>query len=557
MKFLSTKFAAAKECIVAVILAGISSKVVTFSDISNPCLQLRRHTLAAALLLVGTLFPGLVVANNDFEVSFEPGYELLGDFDCKGNCPKISDEYARDGLSSLKSFLNRNTSKNPNSTSVQLLDTSNDVFNMTHDTDYWLGFSTLLPNSWSHSGSTEIVAQLQSTGGSAVPVQIRTGTGDWQVISRGQDTPAKSYKLNSAYDDLGTWVDWVMHYRPSHTSNGLLRLWKNGDLVIDQVGRPTAFNYDAGPFWKMGTWLPWTDRECCDDLPAGKQVFYDALRVSSGMDAGYEDVVPRPLTAPIPADEANERVSLDYNVDFESDAVFEDVSCSGNCPTIDTAYAREGKSALKSSLNRRTSDVSFRTEMKIRGGMRGPQKMTWGRDYWIGFSILLPNDWIHSGDGELLAQIHASPNDGRGYSGVPFEIRAGRGDWEIWTRGQSVKKKLYTLNDAYTDRGHWVDWVVHYRPSYDSNGIIRVWKNGALVVDQTDRPTAAKSNIGPYWKMGVYAGVWKDRNCCNNTPEEKVVYHDALRIASGPDAGYHDVAPQGQATKQPGSRTDP
>jgi Polysaccharide lyase/Bacterial Ig domain len=242
---------------------------------------------------------------------------------------------------------------------------------------------------------------------------------------------------------------------------------------------------------------------------------------------------------------------LDYNIDFESDSVFNTISCSGNCPTVSSQYAREGRSSLKSSLNRRTSEVSFRTEMKVRGGMTGPQKMTWNRDYWIGFSILLPRGWTHSGDGELLAQVHGSPNNGVGTSDVPFEIRAGRGDWQIWTRGAGGK--LHTLNSAYEDVGRWVDWVVHYRPSYNGNGVIRVWKDGALVLNEGARSNTRQSNIGPYWKMGVYAGLWKDRNCCNGSPEAKVVYHDALRIASGPNASYADVAPRGGVVFEPES----
>jgi uncharacterized membrane protein YgcG len=243
--------------------------------------------------------------------------------------------------------------------------------------------------------------------------------------------------------------------------------------------------------------------------------------------------------------------ALDYNVDFESNNAFNTISCSGNCPTISSQYAREGRSSLKSSLNRRTSKVSFRTEMKIRGGMTGRQKMTWNRDYWIGFSVLLPRGWTHSGDGELLAQIHGSPNNGKGTSDVPFEIRAGRGDWQVWTRGSGGK--LYTLNSAYEDVGRWVDWVIHYRPSYNGNGVIQVWKDGALVINEGRRSNTRQSNIGPYWKMGVYAGLWKDRNCCRNSPEAKVVYHDALRIASGSNARYADVAPRGGAVFEPES----
>jgi hypothetical protein len=249
-------------------------------------------------------------------------------------------------------------------------------------------------------------------------------------------------------------------------------------------------------------------------------------------------------------------LALDYDIGFDSgNDIGSQVVCSGNCPTITTQYAREGRGAMRSYLNRKNSKTSDRTEVKFPGGSNGPQKMKFGRDYWIGFSTMLPRNWSHlKTGGEMLAQIHGTLNKATGVSGVPFEIRPKNGDWRIITRGQNMTNKVYTLNSVYEDVGRWVDWVIHYRPSYNSNGIIRVWKDGALVVNQTDRRTAYKSDIGPYWKMGLYL-PWKDRNCCDGDPVDRVVYHDALRIASGAQAGYLDVAPRGESTIGQGSES--
>jgi hypothetical protein len=236
----------------------------------------------------------------------------------------------------------------------------------------------------------------------------------------------------------------------------------------------------------------------------------------------------------------------EFDIGFESsDIIGSVIMCSGNCPTITTQYSREGTGALRSYLNRKTSKISYRTEMTLPGGMDGEQKMTFGRDYWIGFSTMLPRNWTHlRTGGEMLAQIHGSSSSGNGDGGVPFEIRPKNGDWRIITRGQNETNKTYTLNSVYEDVGRWVDWVIYYRPSYNSNGIIKVWKDGALVVNQTGRRTAFKSNIGPYWKMGLYL-PWKNRNCCDGDPVDRVVYHDAFRVASGSGASYQDVAPRG------------
>ncbi len=94
----------------------------------------------------------------------------------------------------------------------------------------------------------------------------------------------------------------------------------------------------------------------------------------------------------------------------------------------------------------------------------------------------------------------------------------------------------------HEDVGKWTDWVIHFKPSYGSQGVLEVWKDGLLVATRSGSNTF-QNRVGPYFKMGVYLD-WKDRNCCNDKSPEKRVYHDALRIASGPDAKYSDVTPR-------------
>jgi len=195
---------------------------------------------------------------------------------------------------------------------------------------------------------------------------------------------------------------------------------------------------------------------------------------------------------------------------------------------------------MRSYVNRLTSDVSFRTEAVIGDNSKF---MTYDRDYWYGFSTLLAEGWTHSGGTEMLAQMHAKHDaDGPKGGGPLFVLRAGSGDWQVLSRGRDVSQKTYALNSAYEDVGRWVDWVVHYRPSHDKPGILKIWKDGTLVVNQTDRATAYDDEFGPYWKMGMYL-PWRDRDCCNDVPAAKEVFHDAFRVASGPNAGYLDVAP--------------
>jgi hypothetical protein len=169
--------------------------------------------------------------------------------------------------------------------------------------------------------------------------------------------------------------------------------------------------------------------------------------------------------------------------------------------------------------------------------------MQFNKDYWIGFSVYLPENWEVPNRFETLANIHQTADKGEPSIVNPFGIYTGSGKWKIMSRGHNVPLREWTLNSIWEDVGKWTDWVIHYKPSYGSQGILKVWKNGTLVATKSG-PNTYKDAIGPYFKMGVYLG-WKDRNCCDNYKEAKVVYHDALRIASGSSASYSDVAPRG------------
>lgn len=231
------------------------------------------------------------------------------------------------------------------------------------------------------------------------------------------------------------------------------------------------------------------------------------------------------------------------------------MNCSGNCPTISRQHAREGKASMRSFIDRKKSKNSYRAEAVIPGKAK---KMNFEEDYWYGFSVYLPQDWEVTGKNEVIAQFHSTLDPGDRANGPPMSIRAGSGNWEIVNRAEGDKRaggKVWTLNSVWEDVGKWTDWVIHYKPSYRSNGVLRVWKDGSLVVQRFGKNTF-QDRVGPYFKMGLYMN-WKKRNCCDPSIREKTVYHDALRIASGPRAGYFDVAPTGKASSAKAPASSP
>ena len=218
--------------------------------------------------------------------------------------------------------------------------------------------------------------------------------------------------------------------------------------------------------------------------------------------------------------------TLDYDFDFESGQF--NLNCSGNCPVISDKYARSGRYAMASTISDDSANVR-RTEAVIPGRAK---LMEYDRDYWIGFSLYLHEGWTAPNGMEILAQIHRKPDPGEVHTQPPFALYSGSGYWKVTSQGWGDKQD-WILNCLYDDVGRWVDFVVHYRPSYTSTGILQVWKDSALVADRRG-PTTAEDKLGPYFKLGIYKGRYK--------APEKTVYHDNFRVASGPEAGYADVA---------------
>jgi hypothetical protein len=216
--------------------------------------------------------------------------------------------------------------------------------------------------------------------------------------------------------------------------------------------------------------------------------------------------------------------NADQVYDFESGQL--DLVCSGNCPAVSTKYTRSGNFAMESTISNSSRNIK-RTEAMIRGSKA---KMEYEQDYWIGFSVYLPQGWNVPGKLEILAQIHRSNRSGQ----PAFALYSGSGEWKAVTNW-SGGRETWMLNSVYEDVGRWTDFVIHYKPSDRSTGILEVWKDGALVV-QHNGPNTVRDKQGPYLKLGLYKGTY--------SAPPKSVYHDELRVASGPYAGYSDVAPR-------------
>jgi hypothetical protein len=222
---------------------------------------------------------------------------------------------------------------------------------------------------------------------------------------------------------------------------------------------------------------------------------------------------------------------------------------SGKTPTVVKAPepVRHGTYAVKSVLDRQENPGCYRAEIV-------PKNMVFGigKEYWIGFSTYIPNDWeVDTKSGGILWQVHGQPDldvgeDWRNpvlawcISGETSRINS---IWDAKENTFESGERVYGGSRSYPlayKKGVWMDWVVHVKWSYEIDGVLEIWVDGVQVVNQTG-PNCFHDKNGPTWQMGVYEWAWKiDPPLTDVT--RRVVYYDEYRIG-GATSCYQDVAP--------------
>jgi len=221
-------------------------------------------------------------------------------------------------------------------------------------------------------------------------------------------------------------------------------------------------------------------------------------------------------------------------------------SVSGNAPQVTNRPTRAGRYAMKTLLDRNKDKVPYRTEVS------GPGSNV-GKEYWYGFSILLPDDYVPDKVWEIVAQWHGVPDFkiGEDWRNPVMALSTTSGKWDFVSRWDAKEntfeggKRAYGGTKKYNlglyRTGVWTGWVVHVKWSYQPDGLLEIWKNGEKVIEQ-EGPNTFNDKKGPYFKMGLYKG-WKTPDRPSDAVSSRILYHDEFRMA-GSGAGYDDVAPQ-------------
>jgi len=167
--------------------------------------------------------------------------------------------------------------------------------------EQWYRVSIFIPEDWEDDANTCQLYQFHSLDnpgdGAKIPALscfVSSGQYDiniaWNSLYQSSGWHDEHFYPGAISGDKGTWVDWVIHARwdyraDSSGGNGLIEIWKNGDLVVNYNGA-CGYNDDLGVYFKWGLMKlgPWTFTS------SEKIAYFDDVRVGTD-DADYAEMM--------------------------------------------------------------------------------------------------------------------------------------------------------------------------------------------------------------------------------------------------------------------------
>jgi hypothetical protein len=200
----------------------------------------------------------------------------------------------------------------------------------------------------------------------------------------------------------------------------------------------------------------------------------------------------------------------------------------------------------------------------VAGGMRsefvirdGSGNYTWGKEYWVGYSLLVIQPVKGFG---IISDQHSTPHSVNGVADwnvksgeCSFLLKIKGSDFEIHTATDPSKVFVTPTGSALSGTksvtrpfvtNTWYDFVLHFNLATNSTGIMEVWMNGEKLVDVQSGPTVyaydtsgqPKTPVSNQ-KIGMYYGA-------GSAALGGEILYDAFRIWKGPGGSYQSVAPR-------------
>jgi hypothetical protein len=144
--------------------------------------------------------------------------------------------------------------------------------------------------------------------------------------------------------------------------------------------------------------------------------------------------------------------------------------------------------------------------------------------WWYGWSSMIDPAWRDQNNTwYVIQQFHQNKPGGS----PPIFQRYAGGKWSIRCLEEICGKDKKVLWQAAMPKDKWVDWVYQIKWSPNSDGMMRVWKDGTLIVDYKGK-TCHDARNAPYFKAGVYRGG-RDQNT-------QIIWYDEYRRGNSKSA---------------------
>lgn len=235
------------------------------------------------------------------DLDFEDGKQLQR---CSGNCPAVVEVPFAIGRYALKSYLHKFDSKISYRTELVPVLGSEVLIDETR----WYASSIYLPSNYVADNVWELVMQWWAIPdynydeGARNPVlSLHLSEGKWllkNIWDKKENTFESGKRVYSGRQnwelgeaELDVWVDWVFHVKWSYKKDGILQVWKNGELVIDYKG-PNTFNDKTGPIMKLGIYKGWRDRDCCKSGPVERTIYHDSIKIGDE-NSNFDEMSPK------------------------------------------------------------------------------------------------------------------------------------------------------------------------------------------------------------------------------------------------------------------------
>jgi Polysaccharide lyase len=279
------------------------------TGVKNGRVQLRKVARVFGLVaMVGLSAAALAQTSSHllYKVDFEDG--TYGPFVAQGKparpIPQIQTEVVRSGKYAVRSFIDSGVSDRIQRERVEMKAQGSGMVTKPGE-EYWYGWSVYLASPWPVDpswGETLTQFHKSTDGGEPNPnptlsFGFRPGSDDWVIANRSDPRAFSADKAGVITRSFSggkiardEWTDWVVNVKWSYKDDGFLKIWKNGELIVDSTG-PNCSNDTYGPVFKMGVYKSaWRDGTPSSAVKT-RLAYHDEFRMADAA-GSYEDVAP-------------------------------------------------------------------------------------------------------------------------------------------------------------------------------------------------------------------------------------------------------------------------